>query len=208
MNLLYCAISVPFDFIIKYMNEGKQELIKIMKEYSLQKYSKSSNIENLKVSKIFRCYFDVHFLLEEIEYEEYYIFVIIMQPSFSHQRNPRYMTYTSDKIIIQDLCHGKYVNEDSFVNFNNGFLHGETYIDQLGSFNYFNGLLHNSTGSAIILSASYTSDYYSYGQLHNTNGPAMLTEASFDFYINGIELSKEEFEKQLLYQDIIRAIKY
>lgn len=62
---------------------------------------------------------------------------------------------------------------------------------------YQNFIFHNPNGPAIIY-ANGDKYWYLHGNLHNTNGPAVLLKNGYEeYWIDGIQISKEEFNKKL-----------
>ena len=62
---------------------------------------------------------------------------------------------------------------------------------------YVKGKLHNNGAPAVLGSRGNYEAWYSHGKLHRLDGPARITNNGAYYYINGVELTKDEFDKRV-----------
>lgn len=58
---------------------------------------------------------------------------------------------------------------------------------------YSHGMRHRSSGPAIIRNNGSHQEWWSDNKLHNINGPAVIKDGTEAYYLNGIELSKDDW---------------
>ena len=61
---------------------------------------------------------------------------------------------------------------------------------------YQNGVLHREDGPAIVYPGG-NKCWYRNGKLHRTDGPASIFRGTRQWYLNGMRLSKEEFNQRI-----------
>jgi len=129
--------------------------------------------------------------------------------------NPAVIVYNGIKTNIEGLIMDDYLS----VWYKNGVKHRDNgkpaYVEKFGSQEWWvNGKLHRENGPAQIFKYSmediseedvndideddlHVEIYSQKGVMHNLNGPAYVSKFEKSYYINGVEYTKEEYNKQI-----------